>query len=132
MPGCASQPKRWLKVKHRLPVSAGGKVLVEQLADTLGVSVDLSEVPDSEPRIAYINEDLCIGCACCGKQCLLDAILGASKQIHTVLTRSGNGCGHCVEVCPTECLQLHPITATLKTWHWPKPALNAGVIKLLR
>ncbi|MEE4376306.1 MAG: RnfABCDGE type electron transport complex subunit B [Candidatus Competibacteraceae bacterium] len=123
LPGCA--PAAEALAKGEAPITLcppGGKVLVEQLADILGVSVDLSEVPDSEPRIAYINEDLCIGCARCGKQCSLDAILGASKQIHTILDEVCNGCGHCVEVCPTECLQLQIITPTLKTWHWPKPA----------
>ncbi|HAO33383.1 MAG TPA: hypothetical protein DCQ84_10570, partial [Candidatus Competibacteraceae bacterium] len=37
------------------------------------------------------------------------------------------GCGLCVDVCPTECLQLRPVATTLKTWHWPKPMLSFGV-----
>jgi electron transport complex protein RnfB len=30
-------------------------------------------------------------------------------------------CGKCVDVCPTECLKLHPVRPNLKTWRWPKP-----------
>jgi electron transport complex protein RnfB len=30
-------------------------------------------------------------------------------------------CGKCVEVCPTECLGMHPVKVTLRNWRWPKP-----------
>jgi electron transport complex protein RnfB len=33
------------------------------------------------------------------------------------------GCKKCIEVCPTECLQMHPIEVTLRNWRWTKPAL---------
>jgi electron transport complex protein RnfB len=26
-----------------------------------------------------------------------------------------------VEICPTECLQLHPVKVTLRNWRWPAP-----------
>lgn len=103
----------------------GGRALVEALAGKLGVCVDMSSVKDSEPLIAGIDESTCIGCAHCTKECPTDAIVGASKQIHTVIRDACMGCGKCVEVCPTECLQLRPITVSLQTWRWPKPVLVA-------
>jgi electron transport complex protein RnfB len=122
-PGCA--PAAAALAAGQAPVTLcppGGRALVQQLAGKLGISVDLSEVPDTEPRIARINGALCIGCSYCSKRCSLDAIMGAPKQLHVVLDEVCNGCGHCVEACPTECLQLQPVTPTLKTWQWPKPA----------
>jgi electron transport complex protein RnfB len=99
----------------------GGRGLVETLAGKLGVSVDLSSVKDSDPWLAHIDESTCIGCAHCAKECPTDAIVGASKQIHTVIQDACMGCGNCVAVCPTECLRLHPIAVNLQTWRWPKP-----------
>jgi electron transport complex protein RnfB len=31
-----------------------------------------------------------------------------------------------VAVCPTECLQMHPVEVTLRSWRWPKPAVAEG------
>jgi electron transport complex protein RnfB len=97
--------------------------LAQALAAKLGVSPDMASVEDSEPLIARIDESLCIGCAHCAKECPTDAIVGASKQIHTVVRDACMGCGKCLAVCPTECLRLHPATVTLQTWRWPKPVL---------
>ncbi|MGZ5560838.1 MAG: 4Fe-4S binding protein, partial [Methylobacter sp.] len=30
-------------------------------------------------------------------------------------------CKKCVDVCPTECLQMHPVEVTLRNWRWAKP-----------
>jgi NAD-dependent dihydropyrimidine dehydrogenase PreA subunit len=50
-----------------------------------------------------------------------DAIVGAPKQIHAVVADACIACKRCVEVCPTECLQMHPIEVTLRNWRWAKP-----------
>ena len=101
----------------------GGPALAQALAAKLGVAVDAAAGP---PALAHINEAICIGCAHCGPRCPTDAIIGAPKQIHSVIQDACIGCGLCVEVCPTECLELRPAPLTLKTWHWPKPALSFG------
>ncbi|WP_260292432.1 RnfABCDGE type electron transport complex subunit B [Sedimenticola hydrogenitrophicus] len=103
----------------------GGKALVEQLAEKLGVSVDLSEVVEQEPRVAFVHENLCVGCTKCLKRCPTDAILGGPKQIHAVFIDACTGCEKCYEVCPTECIEMRPIEATLQTWYWPEPARAA-------
>jgi len=103
----------------------GGRALAEQLAEKLGVSVDLSDVVEQEPRVAFVHENLCVGCTKCFKRCPTDAILGGPKQIHAVFTDACTGCEKCYEVCPTECIEMRPIEATLQTWYWPEPARAA-------
>ncbi len=115
-------------VEKEAPVTMcppGGRTLAEELAAKLGISVDLSDMEETEPMIAHVTEDTCIGCTRCFKVCPTDAIVGAPKQIHTVIESACTSCGKCVDVCPTECLQMYPIEVTLRTWRWPKPALAA-------
>ena len=57
-------------------------------------------------QIAYINEDECIGCTLCIKACPVDAIVGSSKMIHTVIKNDCTGCDLCVPVCPVDCIEL--------------------------
>lgn len=103
----------------------GGKALVESLAEKLGVEVDLSDVADSEPRIAFIHEHLCVGCTKCFKRCPTDAILGGPKQIHAVFADACTGCEKCFDVCPTECIEMRRVEPTLQTWFWPEPSKAA-------
>lgn len=99
----------------------GGKGLAEQLAVKLGIDVDLSAMKEQQPRVARIGEEICTGCTRCFKICPTDAIVGAPRQIHTVIRDACIGCGKCSEVCPTESLQLFPVEVNLRTWHWHKP-----------
>lgn len=104
---------------------AGGRALAGALAAKLGIEVDLSGIEEAGPRIALIDEAICIGCVRCFKVCPTDAVVGAVKQIHGVLRDACTGCGKCVEVCPTASAQLAPLPATLQSWHWVKPAFAA-------
>lgn len=99
----------------------GGRALVAALADKLGVEVDLSGAKEIEPEIAFINEDICIGCMRCFTECSTDAIVGAPKQMHTVVAEICHGCAKCTTVCPTEAVEMRPIPVTLASWHWHKP-----------
>lgn len=101
----------------------GGRVLAQALADKLGLSADLSGMEDQALKVAFVNENLCIGCTKCFKRCPTDALVGANRQIHVVIKDACTGCGKCVEVCPTESLSLRNVPVTLETWHWPKPQL---------
>jgi len=60
------------------------------------------------PPIAFIDEPNCIGCALCLKVCPTDAILGASRFLHTVITADCTGCEKCLPVCPTDCIAMVP------------------------
>jgi len=101
----------------------GGRAVAERLAKRLGVTVDLSDHVQRGPMHAVIVEELCIGCTRCLKECSVDAIVGASKLMHTVIADVCHGCAKCVQVCPTEGIQLMDVPETLSGWHWPKPAL---------
>jgi electron transport complex protein RnfB len=59
-------------------------------------------------QVAFIREAECIGCALCLKACPVDAIVGAPKQLHTVIATHCTGCALCVAPCPTDCIELHP------------------------
>jgi electron transport complex protein RnfB len=55
---------------------------------------------------AVIREAECIGCTKCIQACPFDSILGAAKQMHTVITDACTGCELCVEPCPVDCIDM--------------------------
>lgn len=101
---------------------SGGKTLAREIADCLGVPLDLSGVIDRGPVLATVAEEICIGCCRCSKACPTDAIVGSTKQIHSVLRDACTGCGACIERCPTEAMSLQPVRVSLPDWVWPQPA----------
>jgi electron transport complex protein RnfB len=98
----------------------GGKQLAETLAGKLNVSIDLDAMNDA-PVFAQINASQCTGCTRCFKVCPTDAIMGANKQIHVVMSDACTGCGSCHKACPENCIAMQPALETLDTWNWPKP-----------
>lgn len=103
----------------------GGRTVAERLAKRMGVAADLSGHEDAEPVHAVINPDLCIGCLKCFQECTTDAIVGAPKQLHTVIVDNCHGCSKCFHTCPTEAVTMHKLTANLNEWHWHKPKLKS-------
>jgi Na+-translocating ferredoxin:NAD+ oxidoreductase subunit B len=71
--------------------------------------------------VAFIREEECIGCTKCILACPVDAILGAAKQMHTVISELCTGCDLCVEPCPVDCIDMISQSETLQTWRWPLP-----------
>ena len=61
------------------------------------------------PALAWIDEAVCIGCTLCIRACPVDAIMGASKLMHTVIQDECTGCGLCVAPCPVDCIYMQPI-----------------------
>lgn len=60
-----------------------------------------------KPRTAaLIDESRCIGCMLCINACPTDAIVGAAKQMHTVLTQYCTGCDLCLPPCPVDCIEM--------------------------
>lgn len=61
-------------------------------------------------HVALIDEAACIGCAACLPVCPTDAIIGASKRMHTVIADACTGCELCIIACPVDCITLAPMT----------------------
>ena len=59
--------------------------------------------------VAFIDESACIGCTLCIQACPVDAILGATKQMHTVITAECTGCDLCLPPCPVDCITMEPV-----------------------
>lgn len=59
-------------------------------------------------QIAFIQEVDCIGCTKCIQVCPVDAIMGAAKQMHSVIKDECTGCELCVNSCPVNCITLAP------------------------
>ncbi|MGA8261743.1 MAG: RnfABCDGE type electron transport complex subunit B [Arenicellales bacterium] len=65
------------------------------------------------PRtLARIDEVRCIGCTLCIQACPVDAIVGAAKQMHTVIEAECTGCELCPPSCPVDCIDLLPAPAS--------------------
>jgi len=102
----------------------GGEAGIQALADLLDVEVIPLDEEHGEEKIkavAYIREDECIGCTKCIQACPVDAILGAAKQMHTVIASECTGCDLCLEPCPVDCIDMVPQEETLQSWHWSLP-----------
>ena len=88
----------------------GGTKTLKALAELLGKDVEplIEDMAKQEklPMLAYIREAECIGCTKCIQACPVDAILGAAKQLHTIITQECTGCGLCVAPCPVDCIDL--------------------------
>ena len=63
---------------------------------------------EAPPLVALIDEATCIGCAKCLPPCPVDAIVGARKQMHTVIAALCTGCELCIAPCPVDCISMVP------------------------
>lgn len=99
----------------------GGEATIKKLADLMGVEakpLDAAHGEEEIKKVAFIREDECIGCTKCIQACPVDAILGAAKQMHTVLSEECTGCDLCVEPCPVDCIDMVPVADTPTSWRW--------------
>lgn len=103
----------------------GGETTISALADLLGVEakpLDAEHGESTGRKVAFIREDECIGCTKCIQACPVDAILGAARQMHTVIADECTGCDLCVEPCPVDCIDMLPVAASIRDWSWERPA----------
>lgn len=69
------------------------------------------------PRpLAFIDPKTCIGCTLCIQACPVDAIVGASKQMHVVLSDWCTGCDLCIPPCPVDCITMLDVTDKKTGW----------------
>lgn len=91
---------------------------MRKLAERMGVEPKDVEAEEKPKLVAFIREDECIGCTKCIQACPVDAILGATRQMHTVISDECTGCELCVAPCPTDCIDMLPIALTTQNWQW--------------
>ncbi len=108
----------------------GGQEGVARLAALLGKPViALNAINGAErPRpLAIIDEPLCIGCTLCMQACPVDAIVGAPKQMHTIVAELCTGCDLCVAPCPVDCIAMVPVTGAATGWDaWTQAQADAA------
>ena len=112
----------------------GGESTIADLADLLEVEalpLDQEHGEEKVKAVAYIREPECIGCTKCIQACPVDAILGAAKQMHTVIVSECTGCDLCVDPCPVDCIDMIPQAQGLHSWRWPLPDPVSSVAAII-
>lgn len=105
----------------------GGEDGIRKLADLLGVDFKPLNAEHGEPKpkaLALIDEQTCIGCTLCIQACPVDAIVGAAKQMHTVVAAECTGCELCLPPCPVDCISMEPIVEDVQSWKWKYPVID--------
>jgi electron transport complex protein RnfB len=94
----------------------GGEAGVRALAELLGrdyIPLNPEFGEEASPRVARIDEEVCIGCTLCIEACPVDAIMGASKLMHTVIRSECTGCDLCLPPCPVDCIDMIDVDCSL-------------------
>ncbi len=101
----------------------GGEEGIHKLAELLGVEFKpFGEGVQPKPKsVAFIDENICIGCTLCLQACPVDAIAGAAKQMHTIIAAECTGCELCVPPCPVDCIDMIEIEEDVNNWKWRYP-----------
>jgi electron transport complex protein RnfB len=112
-PGC--RPYAAAILSGQAPINRcapGGEETITALARLLQrqpVALDPEYGIHQAAQVAWIDEALCIGCARCLEVCPVDAIIGAPRFMHTILTAQCTGCELCLPPCPVDCIRLAPL-----------------------
>jgi electron transport complex protein RnfB len=101
----------------------GGADGVRKLAELLGREAKPLAAEEKPKQTALIDEQRCIGCTLCIQACPVDAIVGAAKQLHTVVGSLCTGCELCLKPCPVDCISMQPIAADVDSWQWQRPLI---------
>ena len=96
----------------------GDEAGIQKLADLLGVRPIPLNTAHGVPKpkaVALVDEQICIGCTLCIEACPVDAIIGAAKQMHTVIAAECTGCELCIAPCPVDCISMTPAGKQIST-----------------
>ena len=87
----------------------GGDDTIKALSKLLGKEIKplyKDNDKSKHKRNAVIDEAICIGCVKCIAACPVDAIIGAAKQMHSVINQYCTGCELCIAPCPVDCIKM--------------------------
>jgi electron transport complex protein RnfB len=101
----------------------GGNETIEALAKLLNKQIKpLYKDSDKskQQRLAVIDEETCIGCVKCINACPVDAIIGAAKQMHSVINQYCTGCELCIAPCPVDCISMVNVESAMTQQTNPK------------
>lgn len=97
----------------------GGRAGIDALAALLGrppLPLDPACGAERPRLIAVVDEAHCIGCTKCIVACPVDAIIGATRRMHTVVAELCSGCDLCVPACPVDCISMVDATSPRTGW----------------
>ncbi len=119
-PGCRPYAEALAKGEAQInQCPPGGQEGADALAELLNVeTLPLNaEHGETKPNhVVFVDEALCIGCTLCIQACPVDAFVGASKVMTTVITNECTGCDLCIPVCPVDCIYVRELAPTLSTY----------------
>ncbi len=90
------------------PGGAAGISRLAALLDVPPLMLDPQCGSEAPRSVARIEPEHCIGCTKCIRACPVDAIIGASKRMHTIIAELCTGCELCLPPCPVDCIVLEP------------------------
>jgi electron transport complex protein RnfB len=84
--------------------------------------VALANLLDTEVLDLNAEHGEHLECTLCIQACPVDAILGAAKQMHTVIADECTGCKLCLPPCPVDCIDMVPAEQSIDDWKWLAPS----------
>lgn len=131
-PGCRPYAEAIANGEKINCCAPGGEAVMRNIAALLAVDPQPLEGDGAQavPQrlVALIDEANCIGCTKCIQSCPVDAIVGATRAMHTVISEQCTGCGLCLPPCPTDCILLLPVRTTTATWKWDLQTIPVQVL----
>jgi electron transport complex protein RnfB len=114
----------------------GGQEGVARIAAVTGRSItplNPQHGVESVRWVAVIDEAWCIGCTQCIPACPTDAIIGASKVMHTVMPTHCTGCELCLPTCPVDCIKMENASGHATGWAaWSQQQAQAAKERYLK
>ncbi|WP_370559678.1 electron transport complex subunit RsxB [Edwardsiella tarda] len=135
-PGCRPYAEAIAEGEKINRCTPGGETVMRNIAALLAVDPQPleGEAAQATPQrqVAIIDEHNCIGCTKCIQACPVDAIVGATRAVHTVISAQCTGCGLCLSPCPTECIQLIPVRNSTANWKWDLHTIPVQILEVER
>lgn len=116
-PGCEPYATAIINNQEKInKCEPGGQITANAIADLVKTERLVVAKPPGNKTIAVIDESICVGCTICLKYCPTDAIIGANKLMHTVITDECTGCELCIAPCPMDCIEMVELEERIPTW----------------